>query len=360
MPSNNYKKKGPGFVEKGRPKENRDSKLKMHRTTARGDKRTDIHKIDSDKAYRPRKERGSRPKNIFPSDKLSDSGNFYDETLIKPKTTESEEPIFYQDFSEHRDDIGTTSAVAGRNAVKELLVSGRDIDKLFVLKGAREGSIVALIAEARGRGIPVIEVERGRLDTYSGGVNHQGVVAMAAERSYSTIDDVFRLAEEGGEHPLIVIADKIEDPHNLGALIRSAECAGAHGIIIPKRRACGLTPTVAKASAGALEHLAVAKVTNIAATIEELKKRGLWIFAAEVGGNEYYNADFNLPMALVLGSEGTGVSRLIKDKSDFIVSIPMYGKVNSLNVSAAAAVLLSEAARQRHSGDVAGFKQKSK
>ncbi|MBQ8332051.1 MAG: 23S rRNA (guanosine(2251)-2'-O)-methyltransferase RlmB [Clostridia bacterium] len=236
--------------------------------------------------------------------------------------------------------------VIGRNAVRELLKSGRDIDKLFVQRGEREGSIVVLVAEAIERHIPVVEVERAKLDKMSNFAVHQGVVAMAAEKEYCSVEDVLKIAEERGEKPFVVIADGITDPHNLGALIRCAEGVGAHGLIIPKRRAVGLTPAVTKASCGAIEHLAVAKVTNLAATVEELKKAGLWIFAAEAGGKAYYETDFDCPCALVMGSEGEGVSRLIKEKADFITSIPMYGHVNSFNVSTAAAVILAEISRQ--------------
>ena len=236
--------------------------------------------------------------------------------------------------------------VIGRNAVRELLKSGRDIDKLFVQRGEREGSIVVLVAEAIERHIPVVEVERAKLDKMSNFAVHQGVVAMAAEKEYCSVEDVLKIAEERGEKPFVVIADGITDPHNLGALIRCAEGVGAHGLIIPKRRAVGLTPAVTKASCGAIEHLAVAKVTNLAATVEDLKKAGLWIFAAEAGGKAYYETDFDCPCALVMGSEGEGVSRLIKEKADFITSIPMYGHINSFNVSTAAAVILAEISRQ--------------
>ena len=236
--------------------------------------------------------------------------------------------------------------VVGRNAVRELLRSGRTVDKLLVQRGEREGSIVVLVAEAIERHIPVIETDKAKLDKMTNNAAHQGVVAMAAEKEYCTVDDILEIAKERGEKPFIVIADGITDPHNLGALIRCAEGVGAHGLIIPKRRAVGLTPVVSKASCGAIEHLAVAKVTNIAATVEELKEKGIWIFAAEAGGEAYYNTDFNCPCALVMGSEGEGVSHLVKEKADFIVSIPMYGKVNSFNVSTAAAVLLAEISRQ--------------
>jgi 23S rRNA (guanosine2251-2'-O)-methyltransferase len=241
-------------------------------------------------------------------------------------------------------------AVIGRNAVRELLKAEREIDKIFVRKGDREGSIVVIIAEAKNAGIPVIEVEKAKLDSMSGGANHQGVVAMAAEKEYSSVEDILKIAEERGEPPLIVIADGITDPYNLGTLIRCAEGVGAHGLIIPKRRASGLTPLVTKASAGAIEHLAIAKVPNITAAIETLKEKGVWIFAAESGGKAYYETDFKGPCAIVLGSEGEGISRLVLEKSDFIVSIPMYGKVNSFNVSTAAAVILAEVSRQHRGG----------
>ncbi len=242
----------------------------------------------------------------------------------------------------------SANVTAGRNSVRELLASGREIDKIFVQKGERTGSITSLIAEARSRSIPVVECEKSKLDYISGGINHQGIAAFSAEKEYCEVDDIIRYANEKGEKPLIVIADKIEDPHNLGAIMRSAECAGAHGLIIPKRKGAMLTQVVSKASAGALEHLMVAKVTNLAVTIEELKEKGLWIFGAEAGGQAHYTQDMNCPMALVLGSEGKGISKLLLDKCDFVVSIPMYGKVNSFNVSAAAAVILCEAARQRN------------
>ena len=236
--------------------------------------------------------------------------------------------------------------VVGRNAVRELLKSGRTIDKIYVQRGEREGSIVVLVAEAVERRIPIIETDRAKLDKMTNFAVHQGVVAMAAEKEYCSVDDILDIARERGEKPFLIIADGITDPHNLGALIRCAEGVGAHGIIIPKRRAVGLTPAVTKASCGAIEHLAVAKVTNLAATVEELKEKGLWIFAAEAGGSAYYDTDFNCPCALVMGSEGDGVSHIIKEKADFIVSIPMYGKVNSFNVSTAASVLMAEISKQ--------------
>lgn len=259
------------------------------------------------------------------------------------KSNESKK--YARDFRQEKNDTPAEGLVIGRNAVRELLKCERTADKLFVQKGEREGSITVLIAEAKQKGIPVVEVERSKLDQMSCGMNHQGVIASAAEKEYSSIEDILAIAEERGEKPLIVISDGICDPYNLGALIRCAEGAGAHGLIIPKRRNSGLTPAVTKASAGAIEHLAVAKVSNIAMTIEQLKKLGIWTFAAEVGGKMYDQTDFDLPAAIVFGSEGDGVSRIVREACDFTVSIPMYGKVNSLNVSTAAAVILYEAAK---------------
>ena len=241
-----------------------------------------------------------------------------------------------------------SSAVSGRNAVKELLASGRDIDKIYVQKGEREGSVIMLVAKASERRIPVIEVERSKLDAISGVSSHQGIVALAAEQNYSTIEEIIEYAQSLGEAPFVVICDGIEDPHNLGAIIRSAECSGVHGVIIPKRRAVGLTPVVAKSSAGALEHMRVARVTNLAMTLDELKRLGFWIYAADMGGQKYCDVDYSGSVAVVLGSEGFGISRLVKEKCDFTVSIPLYGKVNSMNVSCAAAVILTEVAKGRH------------
>lgn len=256
--------------------------------------------------------------------------------------------MYSSDAITEKEDDGT---VVGRNAVRELLKSERGIEKIYVKKGgSHEGSITVLVAEAIERGIPVVEIEGQKLDAISQGTSHQGIVAIASLKEYSTIDDMLALAEERGEKPLIVIADSIEDPHNLGALIRCAECAGAHGVVIPKRRAVGITPTVYKSSAGAIEHMLIAKVSNIATTIEQLKKKGVWVFTSEAEGTPYYETDFDCACAIVLGSEGNGVSRIVKENSDFIVSIPMYGKVNSLNVSTAASVILCHAARMQRGG----------
>ncbi len=255
-----------------------------------------------------------------------------------------EKPISH----EHREEEENSGLVIGRNAVRELLRSGRSIDKIWIRKGELEGSIIVLVAEARKMGIPILEVEKAKLDSVSGFAPHQGIIAMAAEKEYSSVEDILRIAEERGEKPLIVVSDGITDPYNLGALIRCAEGVGAHGLILPKRRASGLTPLVSKASAGAIEHLAIAKVSNIVSTLESLKKQGLWVYAAEAGGQNYYDTDFSGGAVIVFGSEGDGVSKLVLERSDFVVSIPMYGKVNSFNVSTAASVILAEASKQHH------------
>ena len=246
------------------------------------------------------------------------------------------------------EEIDASSLLEGRNAVAEGRRAGQDCDKIWIAQGARMGDIIAL---ARKCGVPVVECDRRKLDAMSATGNHQGVIAQAAAHAYASLDDLFQNAQEKGEAPLFVICDGIEDPHNLGAIIRSAETAGAHGVIIPKRRAVGLTAVVARASAGALAHMPVHKTVNLAALLDTLKERGVWIFGAEADGTvDLYDADFAGPTALVIGSEGEGISRLVRQKCDFIVSIPMRGKVNSLNASNAAAVLLFEAVRRRICG----------
>ena len=245
-----------------------------------------------------------------------------------------------------RPSSAVAGAVAGRNAVSELIASGRPIEKIFFLKDG-EGALRSLFARAKERGIPTSFADKTKLSALAGGQNHQGVVALAAEKEYATLDRLFEIAEERGEAPFLVIADGVEDPHNLGALIRCCDGAGVHGIIIPKAGAVGMTPTVYKSSAGAAEHMAVCRVSNLASTVELLKKKGVWVYACEADGAPYETLDYKGPIAIILGSEGFGVSRLLKEKSDFILSLPMRGKVNSLNVSCAAAVILYEAVKYR-------------
>lgn len=237
--------------------------------------------------------------------------------------------------------------IIGRNPVSEAIKSGREIDKLMVKKGEIEGSLRAIVKKARDAGIPVIETERQKLDQMAEGGNHQGVVAYAAAHSYASLDDIFENAREKNHPPFIVILDKITDPHNLGSIIRTANCAGVHGIIIPKRGGVGLSEVVAKTSAGAIEYVPVCKVTNIAQTIDVLKERGVWVAGAEAGGGSMYKTDLTGAIALVIGSEGEGISRLVKEKCDFLVEIPMFGDVNSLNASVAGAILMYEIVRQK-------------
>lgn len=243
--------------------------------------------------------------------------------------------------------------IIGRNAVSEALRSGRAIDTLLVSKGERNGSIGRIIAECRDLGVVIKEVDRKRLDLMCGGAVHQGIAAYAASHEYATVDDIFALAEERGEKPFIIICDELEDPHNLGAVIRTAEATGVHGVIIPKRRNASLSYVVGKASAGAVEYVPVARVSNIAQTIDELKERGIWFYAADMDGEDWCSVNYDGGVGLVIGSEGRGISRLVKEKCDFTVSMPMKGKVNSLNASVAAGVLMYEVARQR-----AGIKAK--
>lgn len=238
--------------------------------------------------------------------------------------------------------------VCGRNAVRELIESGRDIEKIFIQSGEREGSINQIIGMAAQRKITIVERTRQSLDELCLGARHQGIAAFSSEHSYSTVEEILAYARERGEKPFIIICDGVEDPHNLGAIIRSAECLGAHGVIIPKRRAVGLTFTVGKASAGAIEHMRVARVTNLASVIDDLKAMGLWIYGADMGGASYWKTDLSGAVALVVGSEGFGISRLVREKCDFIVSIPLFGNINSMNVSCATAVIAAEVARQRN------------
>ena len=237
--------------------------------------------------------------------------------------------------------------IIGRNAVSEALRSGRNIDTLLVVRGERNGSVGRIIAECKEKGVVIKEVDKKKLDFMCGQGNHQGVAAYAAVHEYSSVEDIFALAEERGEAPFIILCDELEDPHNLGAIIRTAETAGAHGVIIPKRRNASLTWAVGKASAGAVEYVPVARVGNLASTIDDLKKRGLWVYTADMDGQNWCETDFSGPVALVVGSEGNGVSRLIREKSDFVVSLPMKGKITSLNASVAAGILMYEVSRQR-------------
>lgn len=241
----------------------------------------------------------------------------------------------------------TEFTIEGRNAVMEAFRSGKTIDKLYVLDGCKDGAILSIIREAKKGNTLIQFVEKERLDKMSSTGHHQGVVANAAAYEYAEVEDILKAAKDKGEAPFVFILDGIEDPHNLGAIIRTANLAGAHGVIIPKRRAVGLTATVARTSAGALNYTPVAKVTNIANTIEELKEEGLWFVCADMGGQTMYDLDLKGPIGLVIGNEGDGVSRLVKEKCDFVASIPMKGNIDSLNASVAAGVMAYEIVRQR-------------
>lgn len=237
--------------------------------------------------------------------------------------------------------------IEGRNAVLEAFRSGRPIDKLFVLDGCQDGPVRTIVREAKKHDTLIQFVAKERLAQLSETGHHQGVIAYAAAYEYAEIEDMFALAEEKGEDPFLILLDNIEDPHNLGAIIRTANLAGAHGVIIPKRRAVGLTATVAKTSAGALNYTPVVKVTNLAKTMEELKKKGLWFVCADMDGTQMYDLDLKGPIGLVIGNEGEGVSRLVKESCDFVAGIPMKGDIDSLNASVAAGVLAYEIVRQR-------------
>ena len=250
-------------------------------------------------------------------------------------------------IKEENDIPADSLAIEGRNAVLEAFRSGKTIDKLYILDGCTDGAVSSIRREAKKAGTIVKFVDTKRLDQISVTGKHQGVIAFAAAYDYSEIEDIFEKASASGQDPFILVLDNIEDPHNLGAIIRSANVAGAHGVIIPKNRAVGLTATVAKTSAGALNYTPVVKVTNISKTIEELKKRGMWFVCADMDGEPMYNLDLTGPIGLVIGNEGSGVSRLVREKCDMVASIPVNGEIESLNASVAAGVLSYEIVRQR-------------
>ena len=238
--------------------------------------------------------------------------------------------------------------IEGRNAVIEALRAGTPIDKIYLMKGEGDSALGHIASRARAAGVVVVEADRRKLDAMSRTHSHQGVIAVAAVRAYASVEDILAAAREKGEAPLIVVCDELSDPHNLGAVIRTAECAGAHGVVIPKRRSAGLTAVVAKTSAGAVSYLPVARVPNLTALLKQLKEEGIWVYGtAADGSTPLYRADLKGPAAIVIGSEGDGMSRLVREQCDFLVSIPMRGQLNSLNASAAAAIVLYEAVRQR-------------
>ena len=239
--------------------------------------------------------------------------------------------------------------IEGKNAVTEAIRAGRPLDKVFLVRGSADKALAFIASSARAAGVAVTECDRRKLDAMSATGAHQGVVAVAAAREYCTLEDILDRAEQLGQAPFVVVCDGLEDPRNLGAVIRCAECAGAHGVVIPRHRSAGITAAADKASAGAAEHMLIARVPNLAAALQTMKQRGLWIYGAEAGGGSpLWKTDMRGPICLVIGSEGAGMSRLVREACDFVMSIPLLGKVNSLNASAAAAVLLYEIVRQRH------------
>lgn len=244
------------------------------------------------------------------------------------------------------DDAPAANVIIGRNPLMEALKNDREIEKILVGKGA-EGSVTKIVAMAKDKGIPLYQSDKQTLDRIACGRPHQGVIAYASAYSYSSMEDVYAKAAAKNEVPFVIILDNLEDPHNLGAIMRTAECAGAHGVIIPKRRSCGLTEVVAKSSAGAIEYMPCVKVSNIGQTIDQLKEDGFWVAACDMGGTTYYKQDLTGKLAIVIGSEGFGISQLVRKKCDFVVSMPMVGEITSLNASNAAAVLMYEVRRQR-------------
>lgn len=253
----------------------------------------------------------------------------------------------YNDRKEN-DTFDENLQLEGRNPVLEAINSGKTIDKIIVKKGEIEGTLRVIVAKAVERGIIVQEVDKNKMAEISRSNNCQGVIALCPAHEYADVSDIIQAAKDKGEDPFIIVLDEITDPHNLGAILRTADASGAHGVIIPKRRAVGLTAIVSKTSAGAVEHVPVARVTNIAKTVEDLKKQGIWVACADMEGQEYFDAPLNGPIALVIGSEGSGVSRLVKQKCDFAVKIPMFGKISSLNASVAAGLIMYEVVRQRN------------
>ena len=271
------------------------------------------------------------------------SRKFERETPRRKRPQMEAEPKRREEPRELPDDV-----LVGRNAVTEALKSGRGINKLWIASGDREGSVAEIAALAKERGIVVQYVERAKIEALAGGHRHQGVLAYVAPVPYAELDDILKAAEEKGEAPFLVLLDELEDPHNLGALLRTADATGVHGILIPKRRSVSLNATVAKTSAGAVEYVPVARLGNIAQTLKKLKEKGFWVAGADMDGEKaYYEADLTGPLVLVVGSEGRGMSRLTKEACDFIVSMPMVGRINSLNASVAGSILMYESMRQR-------------
>lgn len=270
------------------------------------------------------------------------------ETFVKKQGNEKHKVFNKYGERKNDDNFDNNFQLEGRNPVLEAINSGRNIDKIIVKKGEIEGSLKVIVAKAVQRGIIVQEVDKNKMAEISKSNNCQGVIALCPAKEYVSVDDIIKIAEDKGERPFIIILDEITDPHNLGAILRTADASGVHGVIIPKRRSVGLTAVVSKTSAGAIEYVSVAKVTNISNTIDDLKKQGIWVACADMDGEEYFDSPLDGAVAVVIGSEGSGVSRLIRQKCDFSIKIPMLGKISSLNASVAAGLIMYEVVRQRN------------
>ncbi len=339
------------------PKTSRYSKPSRPGKPGKFVKRDDGGTVKEEGRYSKGPATGKSSEKTFSKGRTFEKGRPYDKAkpFEKGRSFEKDDPNkgsrlkeqYSPEQREESNDEDNINLIEGRNSVIEALKSGREIEKILVQKGAGEGSIRQILAMAREKKILVKEVDKAKLDGLSSTRNHQGVIASAALYKYYEIEDILSIAKEKGEDPFIVILDEITDNNNLGSVLRTADAAGVHGIIIPKRRAVGLTPIVAKISAGAIEYVPVAKVTNINQTMEYLKKQGLWIVGAEMGAETYHSKDLTGPMALVIGSEGEGLGRLIKENCDFLVSIPMKGKISSLNAAVSAGIIMFEIQKQR-------------
>lgn len=334
--------------------EKRGSKFDSDKKEPYGEKRGS--KFDSDKKAPYGEKRGTK----FGSDRKGPYGEKRGPKFDNDKRFSRSEKKPYEFVEDKRisrepvldvepqDEALENDKLEGRNSIMEALKANRTINKLFVAKGEREGSIRQIIAIARQKKIIVTEVEKNVLDSMSSAKSHQGVIAFVAAKEYVEVDEILKIAKEKGEHPFIIILDEITDPHNFGAILRSANAVGAHGVIIPKRRAIGLTSVVSKASAGAIEYVPVSRVTNIAQTIEALKKKNIWVVGTDSTGEKaFFESDLKGPVALVVGSEGEGMGKLIREKCDFVVNIPMQGQISSLNASVAAAIVMYEILKQR-------------
>ncbi|MGE4214539.1 MAG: 23S rRNA (guanosine(2251)-2'-O)-methyltransferase RlmB [Anaerotignaceae bacterium] len=331
---NNKSERNDGKTKFSGKSERNDGKPKFNGKSERNDSKPRFggkdERNDSNPRFARKDERNDSKPRFYSKDERNDS---------KPRFNDRNERNDDKEFNENQ--------VEGRNAMLEVLNSGRDVEKILIARGNTEGTIRRIVAMATERGIVVQQTDRQRLDDMSQTKNHQGIIGFVSAHQYVEVEDIIKIARDKGEEPFIILLDGITDPHNLGAIIRTADASGAHGVVIPKRRSVGLTATVSKTSAGAIEYVPVAKVVNLGNTLDDLKKHGIWVACAEMTGKAHFDTDMKGPIALVIGSEGEGVSRLVKEKCDFTVSIPMKGQIASLNASVAAALLMYEVVRQR-------------